>query len=128
MATLQYKLPSREVEAETIKNMSPKQVGKLRDDMMFRLGGLIDSCNDYFNNLIESDCHICAKFGYAYFDIPEGWGFLKDGELICNECVKRWKDRFGEEPNINRKGEIVYEHSSISKDTTHRRQANFEFV
>ena len=124
---LEYNFPDRKTEAEAIKQMSPDQVGKLRDEVKFRMEGLLASCDDYFKNLIESDCHICAKFGYAYFDIPPGWGFLKGGTLLCDDCIKRWTERYGA-PDINREGEITYEYERIPEDSTHWRQADFKFV
>lgn len=126
--TLQYKLPSREDEDLAIKKMHPDQVGKLRDEIKFRLEGLLRSCDDYFDNLIESHCDLCSKTGYGYFDLPNDWGWKSGtGYLLCDECIKRWTKRFGA-PETNREGEIVYEYGSVSKDTTFGRQTNFEFI
>lgn len=125
---LDYKFPKQQIERDTIKQMTPEQVSRLRDVVKHRMENLLESCNDYFDNLIESDCYICAKFGYAYFDIPDGWGYLKDGQLLCDGCITRWTEKFGEPPAINREGEIAYEHGTVSEDTSHRGQADFRLV
>lgn len=103
--TLQYKFPSRRVEVDAIKRMSPDRVQKLRDEAVARLEQLVASCDDYFENLVESHCYICDKYGYAYFDLPDKWGWLSDGTLICDECQRRWEERFNETPKVNRDSE-----------------------
>lgn len=102
---LQYKFPDRRQEAEAIKQMPPDRVGKLRDEIKFRLESLLASCDDYFENLVESYCDICGEYGYAYFKLPPGWGWLSDGTLICDECQRRWEERFNEAPKVNRDSE-----------------------
>lgn len=125
---LSYKFPDRKKEAEAIKYMHPDRVAKLRSEVTNRLQGILDSCDDYFDNLIESECTVCVGSGYAYFDIPPGWGWLSDaGHLLCDDCIKRWADKFGALPTTNREGEIEYE-QSISEDSAHWRQADFKFI
>lgn len=125
---LQYKFPDRRQEAEAIKQMPPDRVGKLRDEIKFRLEGLLASCDDYFENLIESYCGVCEKFGYGYFDLPPEWGWLDNGLLLCDDCQNKWEKRFGTKPKAHRETEIVNDDSSVSKDTTLGRQTNFEFI
>ena len=55
--TLQYKFPSRRVEVDAIKRMPPDRVQKLRDEAVARLEQLVASCDDYFENLVESHCY-----------------------------------------------------------------------
>ena len=100
--SLQYSFPTQQQEVEMIKKMSPDRVGKLRDEMKNRLEGLLALCDDYFDNLVESYCCICGKYGHAYFDLPDKWGWLDDGTLMCDICQERWVKRFGDKPNINR--------------------------
>ena len=127
MSKLEYKFPNMEQEAEAIKLMSPEQVGQLKETTIRRLEILKAACEDYFDKLIESYCHICVSYGSAYMDIPKGWGYLKGGQLICDKCISNWEKKFNEKPEINTEGDIEYEFS-VPKDSTHRGQANFEFV
>ena len=124
---LEYKFPKLREEADTIKQMQPDQVGRLKDIVAYRMKTLLSLCDDYFDNLIESHCDICAKTGYAYFDLPPEWGWISTGHLLCTDCIEKWTKKFGEPPELNRKGEIVYEHE-FSKDSPHRGQADFGFV
>lgn len=100
--TLQYKFPSRRAEVDAIKRMPPDRVQKLRDEAVARLEQLVASCDDYFENLVESHCYICNKYGYAYFDLPDKWGWLDDGTLVCDVCQEGWGKRFGDKPKVNR--------------------------
>lgn len=102
--TLQYKFPNRQAEVDAIKRMPPDRVQKLRDEVVARLEQLVASCDDYFENLIESHCYICSKYGYAYFGLPDKWGWLDDGTLMCDDCQERWARRFGDKPNVSRGG------------------------
>lgn len=126
MANLEYRFPDMREEADAIKRMSPSQVGKLRSEALSRIEHLNRICNDYFENMIESECYFCRHEGYGYYDLPEGWGFMNQGHIICTACQDKWEKRFGKRVEIN-KGEVEYEHS-IPEDSSHRGQANFEFV
>lgn len=131
MSKLTYRFPELKDEAAAIKQMSPEQVGDIKNTVVNRLEHLKRMCDDYFDNLIESDCYFCESTGYAYFDLPEGWGWLSPNDagtyLMCKECKERWELKHGTPPKLNREGEIKYEHS-ISEDSAHWRQADFEFV
>lgn len=113
---LHYEFPDRRKEVEAIKQMHPDRVGRLRDEIKNRLGDLLASCDDYFENLIESHCDICGKCGYAYFDLPPAWGWLDNGALLCDKCQEKWEERFGEIPQVNRSGEMINEDNCVSKD------------
>lgn len=123
---LEYSFPQRQAEIDTIRGMTPDQVGKLRDTVKFRMKRLLDTCDEYFDNLIESDCYICGALGHGYFDIPDSWGFIND-TLLCNKCIAKWTAKWGP-PNINEERGIQYEHSTIPEDSTHRGQADFRLI
>lgn len=125
---LEYKFPSLQDEVDAIKQMQPADVGELQNEIMHRMKFLQRCIDDYWENLIESYCSICEKFGYAYYDIPPNWGFVKGGYLLCTDCQDRWEKRFGERPEINREGEIVYEYEPVSENFAPGRQTAFEFV
>lgn len=124
---LTYKFPTLQEETDAIKRMQPSDVGELENEILSRMKFLQERIRDYWDNLIESYCSICEKFGYGYFDIPDDWGWAKTGHLMCTGCQARWEKRFGEKPELNREGEIVYEYERIPKDSTLGRQTNFEF-
>lgn len=125
---LTYKFPELREESDAIKRMHPSEVGQLENEILSRMKFIQRCIDDYWKNLIESYCDICAKVGYGYFDLPDNWGWEKHGNLLCTDCQDRYEKRFGEKPELNREGEIVYEHSSIPKDSTSGGQAAFEFV
>ena len=126
---LEYKLPDLGKDNELFRKMHPEDLYKMRNDIQNHLNLILAASQEALDNNIESCCDICASYGYAYMDLPTGWGWLDEGTLMCSKCINRWEERFGEKPHLNREMEIEYEqYGSLSEDSAHRGQANFEFV
>lgn len=48
-------------------------------------------------------CGVCDKERIVFGDeLPDGWGWMSNGTLICLHCQVRYKDKFGELPEIRR--------------------------
>lgn len=107
-----------------ITSLSLDELAAIKDKLRSELT-LVEEIIDH---QVESVCRICESFGYAYEDIPAGWGWLyKEPALLCDKCIDRWTERFGA-PKVHREGDIEYEYIGVPKDSTHWGQANFEFV
>ena len=48
-------------------------------------------------------CGVCDKERVVFGDeLPDGWGWMDNGTMICLNCQVKYKKKFGNLPNIRR--------------------------
>ena len=125
---MDYSLPNVKDTYDALRQLRPDEVAKIRDDIKNKLETILRASDEVLEENIVSTCDICEKFGEGYNSLPHGWGWLKDGTLMCNNCNGKWTSKWGS-PTVYREGELIDEQDSIiPEDTTRRGQADFGFV
>ena len=102
---MEYKLPDIRDEGAYIRSLHPDRIAKAKNDIQAHLDAVLNIMQDALDNQEEHVCGICEDFGYGYRGIPDDWAYMNN-MVVCNNCLGRWFERFGELPELSKEIEI----------------------
>lgn len=81
----------------------PRTIGYAElKDLKWKLESSLRHIEQRIEGYVLVECTICERPELGYDGTPEGWGWMRNvtGHLLCNRCIAKWRNKFGEEPNI----------------------------
>lgn len=90
--------------------MHPDEVVAYRANAKIEAKVVMATADKVLASLVdEQTCQICEDWGWGYGEIPEDWAYIVNTNatlwsmlLVCNNCLGRWFERFGELPELTR--------------------------